>query len=92
MFAPNEITVKLDLLRITIIMVRPGRDKLSGIIEVDETYLDGMDEGLRGGRQIERKTIIVVATEINGKAIGRIRMKQISDASSESLHNFINET
>jgi transposase-like protein len=69
-------------------MVRPGRDRLSGIIEVDETYIGGLEEGLRG-RQIEKKALIVVAAQVDGKGIGRIRMKRINDASSESLHSFI---
>lgn len=29
-------------------MVRPGRDLLTGRVEVDETYLGGLEEGLRG--------------------------------------------
>jgi len=69
-------------------MVRPGRDRLSGVIEVDETYIGGLEEGLRG-RQMERKTLVVIATQVDGKRIGRIRMQQIPDASSTSLHSFI---
>lgn len=69
-------------------MVRPGRDKLSGQVEVDETYLGGLEEGVRG-RKTERKALIVVGAEENGKAIGRIRICQIKDASAASLHPFI---
>jgi len=69
-------------------MVRPGRDRLSGVIEVDETYIGGLEEGLRG-RQMERKTLVVIAAQVDGKRIGRIRMQQIPDASSTSLHSFI---
>jgi transposase-like protein len=70
-------------------MVRPGRDQLCGTIEVDETYLGGLEEGLRG-RGAEGKTLVAIATQmVDKKKIGRIRMKQISDASSESLHGFI---
>jgi hypothetical protein len=39
-------------------MVRPGRDRLSGRIEVDETYLGGLEEGARR-RQTDRKALIV---------------------------------
>ena len=35
-------------------MVRPGRDKLFGKVEVDETYLGGLEEGLRG-RKTEKR-------------------------------------
>lgn len=69
-------------------MVRPGRERLNGTIEVDETYLGGLEEGLRG-RQIEEKVLIVVAAQEDGKGIGRIRMKRIPDASSKNLHSFI---
>jgi transposase-like protein len=69
-------------------MVRPGRDRLGGQIEVDETYLGGLEEGLRG-RQVENKAMIAIAAQVNGKGIGRIRMKRIPDASSNSLHAFI---
>jgi transposase-like protein len=73
-------------------MVRPGRNRLSGEIEVDETYLGGLEEGVRG-RQTEKKALIVVAAEkVGKKAIGRIRMKRIDDASSESLHPFVKES
>ena len=33
------------------VLVRPGRDRLSGTAEVDETYIGGEEPGLRGGRQ-----------------------------------------
>jgi transposase-like protein len=69
-------------------MVRPGRDRLSGTIEVDETYVGGLEEGLRG-RQVENKTLVIIAAQQDGAKIGRVRMKQIPDASSASLHGFI---
>jgi transposase-like protein/ribosomal protein L37AE/L43A len=72
-------------------MVRPGRERLSGNIEVDETYLGGLEEGLRG-RQIEDKSLIAIAAQFKGKRIGRIRMKRVSDASAESLQGFIQES
>jgi transposase-like protein len=69
-------------------MVRPGCDLLTGRVEVDECYLGGLEEGLRG-RLIESKALIVVAAQENGRGIGRIRLRQIPDASAESLHPFI---
>lgn len=71
-------------------MVRSGRDRLTGEIEVDETYVGGPQEGKRG-REIEKKSIVVVAAEKNGQAIGRIRLKRIKDVSAESLLDFIQE-
>jgi len=72
-------------------MVRPGRDRLSGNVEVDETYLGGLEEGLRG-RQIENKALIAIAAQFEGNKIGRIRMKRVLDASAESLQAFIHES
>jgi hypothetical protein len=57
-------------------MVRPGRDRLTGPVEVDEAYLGGVEEGLRG-RQIEKKALIAVAVEEVGHGIGRIRLRRI---------------
>ena len=71
-------------------MVRPGRERLSGRIEVDETYLGGLEEGV-SGRQTERKALIVIAAQEDGPGIGRIRMRQIADASASSLTAFIEE-
>jgi len=69
-------------------MVRPGRERLFGRIQVDETYLGGLEEGVRG-RQTFKKALIVVAAEEDGKAIGRIRMLRVPDASALSLRSFI---
>ena len=71
-------------------MVRPGRDRLSGSVEVDETYLGGPEEGVRG-RQTERKSLIVIAAQEDGRGVGRIRMKPIPDASGDSLMSLIEE-
>lgn len=69
-------------------MVRPGRDRLSGRIEVDEAYVGGLEEGVRG-RQTDTKALIAIAAQEDGKGIGRIRMRRIRDASSDSLHPFV---
>jgi transposase-like protein len=71
-------------------MVRPGRDRLTGRMEVDETYFGGLEEGVRG-RQTERKSLIVIAAQEDGPGIGRIRMKRIPDASADSLMEFVKE-
>lgn len=73
-------------------MVRPEREKLSGVIEVDETYIGGHEIGSgKQGRGAETKILVVVATECVGKQIGRVRFKCIEDASGDNLINFIKE-
>src|SRR6516162_3570542 len=71
-------------------MVRPGRDRLIGRIEVDETFVGGLEEGVRG-RQTEAKALVVIAAQEDGAGIGRIRMRRISDASAWNLEPFITE-
>lgn len=71
-------------------MVRPGRDRLSGTVEVDETYIGGEKQGKRG-RGAAGKVLVVVAVEADGPRIGRIRLKCAPDASGKSLEEAIRE-
>ena len=73
-------------------MVRPGRDRLDGIVEVDGTYVGGEKPGKRG-RGALGKALVAVAVEDKGAAgIGRIRLAVIPDASQGSLAAFIAQT
>ena len=65
-------------------MVRPGRDRLSGVVEVDEIFIGGERSGKRG-RGAEGKTLVFVAVEKAPKGIGRIRLQTIQNASGPSL-------
>jgi len=69
-------------------MVRPGRDRLAGAVEVDETYVGGRQEG-HEGRSLGRKSLVVIAAEEDGRKIGRIRMQRVPDASAASLQGFV---
>lgn len=71
-------------------MVRPGRDRLRGVVEVDETYWGSEEEGVVG-RLTEDKAVIIVAAEEDGNGIGRIRLRHIPDLTKASLHGFIAE-
>lgn len=73
-------------------MVRQGRDKLNGTVEVDEAFIGAPMKGGKRGRGAENKVLLVVAVEISDKKIGRIRMGIIDSASSENLHGFIETT
>jgi transposase-like protein len=73
------------LRRIRSAMVRAGRERLSGTVEVDEVFLGGVKPGKRG-RGAAGKVLILVAVEDKGKAgFGRIRISVIPDAKSETL-------
>ena len=72
-------------------MVRPGRDLLTGRIEVDECYVGGEEAGLPGRLNLE-KSLVVVAAQEDGPGIGRIRMRHIANASAESLLPFVQDS
>ena len=65
-------------------MVRPGRDRLSGTVEVDEIFIGGERSGKRG-RGAEGKALIAIAAQKAQNGIGRIRMRPVADAAGESL-------
>lgn len=72
-------------------MVRPGRDRLSGIVEVDESYIGGKKAGKRG-RGAEGKALVMIAAQLDGSRIGRIRLRQVPDASAESLEYAVEQS
>lgn len=68
----------------------PGRDLLSGTIEVDETFIGGVEPGLAGGRARGKKSLVCAAVEVTPpKGFGRCRMAMIEDASSPTLRRVI---
>jgi transposase-like protein len=70
-------------------MVRPGRDKIQGVVEVDEAFIGAPGKGGKRGRGAGNKVLVAIGVEVNDEKIGRIRLGVIDDASSESLHGFI---
>ena len=71
-------------------MVRPGRDRLSGYVQVDETYVGGRKKGGKRGRGAEGKALVVIGVEDKApKGIGRIRLLHVADASAKSLGGFM---
>ena len=70
-------------------MVRPERDRLSGTVELDETYVGGVEEGRRGGRQRDSKKVILAgAVEVRGHGSGRIRLAVVPDLSATTFARF----
>lgn len=72
-------------------MVRLGRERLSGVVQVDEVYIGGEKPGKRG-RGAVGKTLVVVMVEVKGNKIGRIRLTHVTDASGGSLEGAIKES
>jgi len=69
-------------------MVRPGRERLHGRVEVDEVFIGGKETGFEG-RSAPAKALVAIAAEKDGEKIGRIRMYRIRDAKKPTLHRFI---
>jgi transposase-like protein len=78
------------LQRLRSVLVRPGRERLQGTVEVDETYIGGEELGLRGGRAKGKKVMVGVGVErIEPRGFGRCRMAPLADASADSLRGFL---
>jgi hypothetical protein len=76
--------------RLRQVLARPGRDRLAGRVEVDETYIGGEEPGLRGGRAKGKKALVGVAVEVREpRGYGRCRMEIVRDGSAASLHSFV---
>jgi hypothetical protein len=71
-------------------LIRPGGERLSGIVEVDETFIGGEEPGLRVGRAKSKTSLVAVAVELREpKGSGRCRMTITPDASGASLQSMI---
>lgn len=73
------------------VMVVPGREKLSGDIEMDETFVGGVKPGKRG-RGAGGKVLVAGAIERAPKGrrgFGRARLAIIPDAKNQALREFI---
>jgi hypothetical protein len=69
-------------------MVRPGRERLGGEVEVDETYVGGEEPGAHG--RGTSKAIVVIAAEVREpRGLGRIRAQRVPDLSAAALVPFV---
>ena len=71
--------------------IAPRSERLEGSVEVDVAYVGDTEDGV-WGRQLGRKCLIVLAVDLQGDAVGRIRMRHIPDASGPSLGGFVHDS
>ena len=73
-------------------LVRPGRQRLTGRVEADESFFGGEEPGPRGGRARGKKVLVGIAVEVHEpRGFGRCRRAVLADASRSSLHPFVLE-
>ena len=74
-------------------MVNLDRERLRGEVEVDDTWIGGAQDGLRGSRQLKgrKAALVIVAVEKRGRATGRARMAVIPDFRGETLIAFLRQ-
>ena len=78
--------------RLRSVLVRPGRDRLSGVVEVDETYIGGKEIGLQRDLSASKKVLTGIAVELREpRGFGRCRMKPVADTKLKTLHAFVKE-
>lgn len=70
-------------------MVRPGREQLCGDVEVDETLVGGLRPG---DTSRQAKNIVIIAAEIRGEGIGRIRLAKLPNDDGASIVGFVKNT
>jgi len=72
------------------VMIRSGRERLCGRVEVDETYIGGQKQGARG-RGAAGKTLVLVAIEGNATKLGRVRFRCVTAADADSIEPFVQD-
>lgn len=93
----------LLLHKLRVSMIRSEREPLSGLVEVDEEYIGGVEEGGKRGRGSENKQLVAIAVQLEkietdkphdslrDYRLARIRAKCIESASKDELHAFVTE-
>ena len=73
------------------VMVRRGRERLTGRVEIDESYVGGQQEGKRG-RGAEGKTRVLVAVEGDAKqTLGRVRFRCVETIDQATIETFVGD-
>jgi len=87
----SYVTAWAILQRFRVAMVRSEREKLSGVVEVDETLIGGVKQGGKRGRGTSNAVVAIAVELIEPKGFGRIRMRHIANASGTNLGTFVTD-
>jgi transposase-like protein len=85
-------TAWLILQKLRRAMVAPERSPLTGEVEIDEFWLGGYEEGLKGSRQHGKKALVGAAIEVRGAGSGRLRLQVLVNSRAKTLEAFTNAT
>jgi transposase-like protein len=77
--------------RLRQVVVRPGRDRLHGQVEVDEAYFGGVQTGQRGTTRGLKPLVAIAVERAQPHSFGRCRMALIADRTPTSLGRFLRE-
>jgi len=73
-------------------MVAPEREPLKSEVEIDEFFLGGHEDGLKGGRQHGKKVLVGAAIEVRGRGSGRLRLQVLPNSQAKTLEAFTTVT
>lgn len=73
-------------------MVAPERELLKGEVEIDEFFLGGHEDDLKGGRQHGKKALVGAAIEVRGQGSGRLRLGVLENSQATTLEAFTKAT
>lgn len=83
-------------------MIRPGRERLSGVVEVDESVIGRSPPNRTSDTEQKQRlaekmkalqSIVVIAVEVKEpKGFGRIRLRRVSDTSAASVLPFVKDS
>jgi transposase-like protein len=85
-------TAWLILQKLRRAMVAPERSLLTGEVEIDEFWLGGYEEGLKGSRQHGKKALVGAAVEVRGAGSGRLRLQVLANSRAKTLEEFTKAT
>ena len=85
-------TAWVMLHRFRVAMVRAERPRLSGTVEVDETFIGGVTRGAKVGRGGASQVPVGIAVELlSPRGFGRCRLSVLPDAGRPALERFVTQ-